>query len=152
MTPDSATLTSVLSIISKLGHMCDGITMHDYIHMKKLSLYGKISIALINMYSKCGRLREAPRVFEIFGRSVDHCNAMIGRLVIHGFGELALELFHKMEKLSMKSDDLIFIGILSAYSHVGLVEKGLMCFDIMRMMIQWRKWWSGVCRDQDYDL
>ncbi|XP_008791356.2 pentatricopeptide repeat-containing protein At2g45350, chloroplastic [Phoenix dactylifera] len=130
--PDNATLASVLSAISELGRIHDGIAIHEYIERNCLPLDGKLGVSLIDMYSKCGRLEDALEVFEISGRSVDHWNAMICGLAVHGCGALALELFREMERCLVVPDDITFIGVLNACSHSGLVEEGLMCFEMMK--------------------
>ncbi|ONK64125.1 uncharacterized protein A4U43_C07F22340 [Asparagus officinalis] len=132
LAPDCTTLAIVLSAISELGRIQDGIAVHKYIKRNRLPLNGKLSVGLIDMYSKCGRLEEALQVFAICRTSIDQWNAMICGLAIHGYGKLALKLFYEMERLSLKPDDITFIGVLNACSHSGLVNEGLMCFDIIR--------------------
>nr|AKH05182.1 chlororespiratory reduction 4 [Goodyera fumata] len=132
LTPDAITLAAALSAISELGRIYDGIAVHDYIKRNRLPLYGKLGVGLIDMYAKCGKLEEALQVFEASGNTVDHWNAIIGGLAIHGYGKQALELFHAMERLLLKPDDITFIGVLNGCSHAGLVDQGLKCFEIMK--------------------
>ncbi|KAL4361823.1 hypothetical protein GQ457_04G032390 [Hibiscus cannabinus] len=131
--PDSTTLLIALSAIAQLGHIDKGLTLHRYLKQKKFSLGGKLGVALIDMYSKCGSIKNAVLVFEgIESKTVDHWNAMIGGLAIHGMGELAFKLLMDMERLSVEPDDITYIGVLNACGHAGLVKEGLICFDIMR--------------------
>jgi pentatricopeptide repeat protein len=133
MSPDNATLLIVLSAIAQLGHIERGISVHHYLEANGFSLSGKLGVALIDMYSKCGSIGNAMSVFEdVEEKSVDHWNAMIGGLAIHGLGELAFDLLVEMEKLCVKPDDITFIGVLNACGHAGLVKEGLMCFELMR--------------------
>ncbi|XP_038708889.1 pentatricopeptide repeat-containing protein At2g45350, chloroplastic [Tripterygium wilfordii] len=133
LSPDNATLLSVLSAVAQIGHLDEGVAVHSYIQKNKLSLSGNLGTALIDMYSKCGSIKKATYVFEnIEEKSVDHWNAMIGGLAIHGLGELAFDLLMEMERLSVKPDDITFIGVLNACGHAGLVKEGMMCFEIMR--------------------
>lgn len=132
VSPDGATLAAALSAVSELGRVRDGIAIHEFVERNRMPLDGKLGVALIDMYSKCGRLEDALRVFERSRRSVDHWNAMIGGLAIHGYGRLALRLFREMERLSLRPDDITFIGVLSACSHAGMVKEGLACFEMMR--------------------
>ncbi|CAA6656232.1 unnamed protein product [Spirodela intermedia] len=130
--PDSTTLATALSAIAELGQINDGLSIHEYIQRNQLPLGGKLGVALIDMYSKCGRLEKALKIFEISGRrSVDHWNAMIGGLAVHGYGRLALHLFQEMGRHSLRPDDITFIEILNACSHSGLVEEGLAFFSAM---------------------
>lgn len=130
--PDATTIATVLSAISKFGRIRNGIAVHEYIKRNHFPLHGKLGVALIDMYAKCGQLEDALLVFEASGNTVDHWNAIIGGLAIHGYGELALELFHAMDNLLLKLDDITFIGDLNACSHAGLVDEGLKCFEIMK--------------------
>ncbi|KAK7837349.1 pentatricopeptide repeat-containing protein [Quercus suber] len=131
--PDATTLLIVLSAIAQLGHIEKGIALHRYLEENGFSLNGKLGVALIDMYSKCGSIGNAKSVFEnIEEKSIDHWNAMIGGLAIHGLGKLAFDLFMEMGKLCVKPDDITFIGVLNACGHAGLVKEGLVCFDLMR--------------------
>ncbi|KAK6285501.1 hypothetical protein POUND7_011680 [Theobroma cacao] len=131
--PDNATLLIVLSAIAQLGRIDKGLAIHQYLEENKFSLSGRLGVALIDMYSKCGSVKNGMLVFEsIEDRSVDHWNAMIGGLAIHGLGELAFSLLIEMERLSVEPDDITYIGVLNACGHAGLVKEGLICFDIMR--------------------
>ncbi|OVA07659.1 Pentatricopeptide repeat [Macleaya cordata] len=133
LTPDRATLVIALSAVAELGFIDEGSLIHDYIEKNGLNLNGKLGVALIDMYSKCGSINNAMWVFgNLEKKNVDHWNSMINGLAIHGLGELALDLFMDMERLSVKPDDITFIGVLNACGHSGLVKEGLICFELMR--------------------
>ncbi|KAL6007954.1 hypothetical protein ACLOJK_033459 [Asimina triloba] len=133
LAPDHTSLATVLSAVAELGHSAEGINIHDYIERNGLPLDGKLGVGLIDMYSKCGRIETATQIFEnLEHKTVDHWNAMIGGFAIHGLGDFALHLFMEMERRSVKPDDITFIAILSACSHSGLVEEGLLCFELMQ--------------------
>ncbi|XP_077242988.1 pentatricopeptide repeat (PPR) superfamily protein [Tasmannia lanceolata] len=132
LAPDHATLVTALSAAAEVGRINEGLLIHGYIERNKLPLDGNLGVALIDMYSKCGSIKSAMWVFKnLKRRSVDHWNAIIVGLAIHGLGELALGLFFEMGMLSFKPDDITFIGILNACSHSGLVKEGLLCFELM---------------------
>ncbi|XP_021748640.1 pentatricopeptide repeat-containing protein At2g45350, chloroplastic-like [Chenopodium quinoa] len=131
--PDRITLSLVLSAIAQLGQVDEGIAVHSYIQTIGITIDGSLAVALIDMYSKCGSIDSAIQVFEsLEWKDVDHWNAMIGGLAVHGLGELAFELFMEMHKLLLKPDDITFIGLLNACGHAGLVKEGKMCFELMR--------------------
>ncbi|KAJ4950461.1 hypothetical protein NE237_027293 [Protea cynaroides] len=133
LTPDHATLVIALSAAAALGHINEGISILNYVEKNGLPVDGKLGVAFIDMFSKCGSIKDAMWLFEnLEERSVDHWNAMINGLAIHGLGELALDLFMEMERLSVKPDDITFIGVLNACGHAGLLKEGLMCFELMR--------------------
>lgn len=133
LSPDDTTLSIALSAVGHLGHIEEGVAIHYHIKENGFDLGGKLGVALIDMYSKCGNIDNAISVFEdVEEQSVDHWNAMIGGLGIHGLGELAFELFMEMKRVSIEPDDITFIGVLNGCGHAGLVKEGMMCFELMR--------------------
>ncbi|XP_031258315.1 pentatricopeptide repeat-containing protein At3g26782, mitochondrial-like [Pistacia vera] len=50
---------------------------------------------------------------------------------MHGFGDEALKLFADMERFGINPNDITFIGLLNACSHVGLVAEGKRIFKEM---------------------
>ncbi|CAI9103692.1 OLC1v1002223C1 [Oldenlandia corymbosa var. corymbosa] len=131
--PDTATMLIALSASAQLGNLKEGVALHSYIRDNGFVVSGKLGVALIDMYAKCGNIECAMKVFDgINMRSIDHWNAMIGGLAIHGSGELAFDIFMEMEKLSIKPDDITFIAVLNACGHAGLVKEGMICFEILR--------------------
>ncbi|KAF9609758.1 hypothetical protein IFM89_018206 [Coptis chinensis] len=48
-----------------------------------------------------------------------------------GYGEEALKLFETMRSAGIKPNNVTFVGVLSACSHVGLVEEGCNYYKIM---------------------
>ncbi|OAY69262.1 Pentatricopeptide repeat-containing protein, chloroplastic, partial [Ananas comosus] len=132
--PDCFTLAIVLSAIADLGLIVQGRWVHAYAERSKFSLDGNIGVSLIDMYSKCGYVDLALNIFDnIQLRNIDHWNAMISGLAIHGYGHNAVSLFEGMKKSTVKPDDITFIGVLSACSHAGLVYEGYQYFKLMSM-------------------
>ncbi|KAK1306515.1 Pentatricopeptide repeat-containing protein [Acorus calamus] len=129
LSPDDTTLATALSAVAELGRIEEGVSIHHYAEKIGLSLEGKTGVALVHMYAKCGWLEKAVRIFKaVECKNVDHWNAMIGGLAVHGLGSSALQMF---ERMLMKPDDITFVNVLSACSHAGLVEEGLACFEAM---------------------
>jgi hypothetical protein len=46
---------------------------------------------------------------------------------MHGHGKESLEHFEQMCKEGIEPDDIIFVYLLSACSHAGLVDEGMQC-------------------------
>jgi len=131
--PDDTTLLIVLTAFAQLGHVEDGVVIHHYLMKKGYSLNGKLGVALIDMYSKCGSIENAVSVFEnVEQKCVDHWNALIGGLAIHGMGEMAFDFLMEMGMVSVIPDDITFIGVLSACRHAGMLKEGMICFEIMQ--------------------
>ncbi|GKD00100.1 pentatricopeptide repeat-containing protein [Tanacetum coccineum] len=105
LVPDDATLSIAVSAIAQLGHRDEG-SIETAIHVFE----------------------------EIEYKNVDHWNAMIGGLAIHGFGKKAFDMFldMQMQRRDVKPDSITFVNVLNACAHSGMVKEGIMCFEIMR--------------------
>ncbi|PIA61665.1 hypothetical protein AQUCO_00300888v1, partial [Aquilegia coerulea] len=123
------TLCSFLSACSRSGDLMVGKWVHAYaIKAMGKELHVMVRTALIDMYSKCGRIEAASKVFENMSyRNVVAWNAILSGLAMHGRGKCVLELFSWMLK-EVKPDDITFISVLSACNHSGLVDQGYRYF------------------------
>lgn len=132
--PDEATLVVVLSACSELGVLGFGRSVHDSIRHSNLISIISVSNALINMYSKCGAVKEALATFDdMKRRNTLTWNTIILGLAKHGYADEALRLFARMlEERLQTPDDVTFLGVLCACSYCGRVEEGMEYFQIMR--------------------
>ncbi|KAB1999418.1 hypothetical protein ES319_D12G161000v1 [Gossypium barbadense] len=88
--------------------------------------------ALIDMYSKCGRIRHARLVFDMMNeRDEVSWNTMISGYSMHGLGMEALKIFQMMQDRGHKPNTLTFVGVLSACSNSGLLDEGQAYFSSM---------------------
>ncbi|KAK1258105.1 Pentatricopeptide repeat-containing protein [Acorus gramineus] len=132
--PNEATVVTVLSACADSGALCVGKRLHAYSDRKGFLRRGNVRLqnALIDMYVKCGCVDEARRVFTSMGeRTVVTWSTMIGGLAMHGQGEEALELFSGMTRLGFQPNGVTFLGVLHAYSHMGLLDEGRRFFKSM---------------------
>ncbi|CAN1285241.1 Pentatricopeptide repeat-containing protein At4g13650 [Linum perenne] len=92
----------------------------------------EISNALITMYAKCGSISDAKRKFlEMPEKSDISWNAMITAYSQHGDGLEAVDHFENMKQTGALPNHVTFVGVLTACSHVGLVNEGLCYFESM---------------------
>ncbi|KAK3017891.1 hypothetical protein RJ639_004695 [Escallonia herrerae] len=84
-----------------------------------------VGSSLIYMYSKCGIIEDARRSFEstLKETSITWNSIMFG-YAQHGQGKVALDLFFLMRKGKVRLDHITFVAVLTACSHIGLVEEG----------------------------
>ncbi|CAN4088437.1 unnamed protein product [Withania somnifera] len=145
--PDQVTFTVALSACADLGALDKGVWIHDLISRKpEFSEDLSLMNALLNMYVKCGDIRKAMLVFDnIRIKDVKTWTSMIVGHALHGQAEEALRLFSAVEEetklRSSKSrgmkdqllvpNDVMFIGVLMACSHAGMVEEGKRYFRSM---------------------
>ncbi|KAK8946490.1 Pentatricopeptide repeat-containing protein [Platanthera zijinensis] len=133
MRPNNFTLSTALSSCAKIGALNMGIRIHDYTRSCGFREVGAIGTALVDMYSKCGKVDLANRVFaRMEVRDVETWTAMIMGWAVHGFWREALRCFEDMKCSCIKPDEGAFLAVLVACSHSGKVDKGLEIFDSMK--------------------
>ncbi|XP_011082996.1 pentatricopeptide repeat-containing protein At2g41080 isoform X2 [Sesamum indicum] len=132
--PDKITFVSVISSCSELSTLGQGQQIHaEVIKAGAMSVAAVIS-SLISMYSRCGCLDDAVRVFGERGRAEDDLvlwSSMIAAYGFHGKGEEAIELFNRMKCDGLEANEVTFLSLLYSCSHCGLKDKGLEFFDMM---------------------
>ncbi|KAJ7964366.1 Pentatricopeptide repeat-containing protein [Quillaja saponaria] len=89
----------------------------------RLSL--RVVNALIDMYSKCGDLDTAKKLFdEMNQRDVISWNVMIGGYNHMSCYKEALALFQQMLRSNMEPNDVTFLAILPACANLGALDLG----------------------------
>lgn len=90
--------------------------------------------SLVNMYSSCGCIREAWKIFNSIVRpNVISFNSIISALAQHGSPKEATELFRQMKLVGQRPDEITLLNLLSAFNHAGLVHEGLEVFNSMEV-------------------
>ncbi|XP_023748443.1 pentatricopeptide repeat-containing protein At5g50990 [Lactuca sativa] len=131
--PDKFTFSSIITACARVGALDQAKWIHGLLTEKRIELNFILSSALIDMYSKCGRIETSKAIFESVRHDhVSVWNAMINGLAMHGLAMDAIETFSKMEADNFLPDQITFIGILTACSHCGLTQQGREYFDLMR--------------------
>lgn len=131
--PDAVAMVKLLTACSGLGILQQALCLHAYVIKRAFKNSIFVGASLIELYSKCGSIDIANRLFEeIKDKDVVIWSAMIAGYGIHGQGAEALKVFDKMVKHSaVKPNDVTFLSVLSACSHSGLVEEGIEIFNMM---------------------
>nr|ABB45851.1 hypothetical protein [Eutrema halophilum] len=131
--PTDFALASLLSVSGIMAVLEQGRQVHALALYLGLEQNPTIRSALINMYSKCGSIIEASKVFEEKDRTdIVSLTAMINGYAEHGKCEEAIDLFEKSLKLSFRPDDVTFISVLTACSHSGQLDLGFQYFNLMQ--------------------
>ncbi|GAB2293573.1 hypothetical protein Dimus_027782 [Dionaea muscipula] len=130
--PNQGTFVSVLAACSNLAGLTEGKQIHQIICKTSYPHRAFIVSALVNLYSKCGELGTARKVFDDcpsgYKDSVSW-NGIIAAYAHHGCGDQAIKLFEEMRGIGFRPDDATYVGLLSACSHAGLVKEGLKYFE-----------------------
>ncbi|KAK9266459.1 hypothetical protein L1049_021370 [Liquidambar formosana] len=131
--PNAHTLSSVLSASASLAILNQGLQIHAYVSKVDMKADLSIQNSLVSMYSKCGDVANAYCIFtKISTPNTISFNSMITGFAQNGFGEEALTLFKKMQNEDWEPNQITFLGVLSACTHVGLVGDGWTYFKSMR--------------------
>ncbi|KAF2307319.1 hypothetical protein GH714_026330 [Hevea brasiliensis] len=117
--------------------------------------------SIVDMYCRCGCLSEANQYFhemtqkdlitwntliagyeksdsnsckvftELSCKNLVSWTSMMIGYGAHGYGREVIELFDDMVESGIKPDQIVFMAVLSACSHAGLVDQGLRYFNSM---------------------
>ncbi|XP_010270856.1 PREDICTED: putative pentatricopeptide repeat-containing protein At1g56570 [Nelumbo nucifera] len=132
LSPNCFTFTSVIAACANLALLNCGEQIHGGIFQRGLQGNLPLDNALIDMYAKCGCVDDSRRIFdEMPQRDLVSWTSMMMGYGTHGYGKEAIGLFNKMLDSGIRPDQIVFMGVLSACSHAGLVSEGLNYFNSM---------------------
>ncbi|CAI0465850.1 unnamed protein product [Linum tenue] len=131
--PDRVTLMELASACGYLGAVELAKWIYLYIQKKDdIQCDLRLGTALIDMFARCGDPHGAMQVFSHMAqRDVSAWTAAIGAMAMEGNGKQAIELFNEMLHQGIKPDAVVFVNLLTALSHGGLVEEGWEFFGSM---------------------
>lgn len=131
--PDYISLAYVLGACGEVASLEMGDQVHCYAMKTGLKLDTSVTNGLIDMYMKCGSLGSSSKLFDsIESPDVVSWSSLIVGYAQFGYGEEALKLFEKMISSGVVPNHVTFIGVLTACSHVGLVEEGVNLYNTMK--------------------
>lgn len=131
--PDKVTLVSIASACGYLGALGLAKWVYRYIIENEINCDMRLSTTLVDMFGRCGDTQSAMLVFEkMKERDVSAWTAAIGAMAMEGNGQRAMELFSEMITEGVKPDAVLFVGLLTALSHGGMVEEGWSIFKSMQ--------------------
>nr|GEU40946.1 hypothetical protein [Tanacetum cinerariifolium] len=129
---NESTLVSALSACGHLGALDQGRWIHVYTN----KMWDKISVnlgtAVVDMYAKCGCIEIGYEVFkDMPKKDVVTWGVIISGFAAHGPAEKCFQLFEEMVAHGIQPNEIIFVAILTACSHTGLVDLGRFYFNKM---------------------
>ncbi|KAG9447100.1 hypothetical protein H6P81_013228 [Aristolochia fimbriata] len=125
MEPNEYGLSSALSSCADLALLDEGRQFHGLALKLGCDFDACVGNALVNLYSKCGTIEDARRAFEEMpGHDILSWNTLIHGYAHHGHGKEAIQAFNKMQEMGLiMPNHATLLGVLSACSHVGYLEK-----------------------------
>ncbi|KAM7474467.1 hypothetical protein LguiB_021710 [Lonicera macranthoides] len=131
--PDEVTMVSVISACGHLGALELGNWVVNFINRNQMKLSISGYNSLIFMYSKCGSMIDAKRIFlEMETRDVISYNTLITGFAAYGHGIEAVQQIRRMKEEGLEPDRITYMGVLSACSHAGLLEEGEKVFESIK--------------------
>ncbi|KAL0357426.1 UNVERIFIED_CONTAM: Pentatricopeptide repeat-containing protein [Sesamum calycinum] len=123
--PNEFTLASCLRACSGIASLGNGRQLHSLAIKAGQSADMFVASSLVDMYGKCGCIDDAETLFyDMHSGDTVLWNTIICGYSQHGEADKALQAFRKMVNTGVLPDAVTFVGILSACSHMGLVEEG----------------------------
>lgn len=130
---DEMTFATILAGYAEIALPKEGKQVHGLIYKLGISLHTYVPNALIHMYSKCGDLEAARKVFDrLEFKDLISWNTIIMAYAIHGYGEYCFKLFSNMINEGHEPDGSTFVSLLSACSIAGIVDEGWNFFYSMK--------------------
>ncbi|XP_022865565.1 pentatricopeptide repeat-containing protein At2g41080 isoform X2 [Olea europaea var. sylvestris] len=132
--PNKITLVSIISSCSELTTLGQSLQVHAEVIKAGATLDVSVVSSLVSMYSRCGCLDDAVKVFDQREGAENDLvlwSSMISAYGFHGKGKEVVEVFKRMEHVGLKPNEVTFLSLLYACSHCGLKDEGLQYFDLM---------------------
>lgn len=128
--PNRISLISLLPACSSHAGLMNGKQIHGFVVRKEFHDDISLCNALIDMYSKCGSLENARKVFESdsFCKDTISWTTLISAYGLHGQGKESIRLYNDMVELGIKPDPITVVAVLSACGRSGLVNEGLQLY------------------------
>ncbi|XP_020872047.1 pentatricopeptide repeat-containing protein At4g14050, mitochondrial isoform X2 [Arabidopsis lyrata subsp. lyrata] len=129
---DPLVLSSIVGACANLAASIAGRQVHGLVIALGFDSCVFISNALIDMYAKCSDVIAAKDIFSrMRHRDVVSWTSLIVGMAQHGQAEKALALYDEMVSHGVKPNEVTFVGLIYACSHVGFVAKGRELFQSM---------------------
>ncbi|CAL5089514.1 unnamed protein product [Urochloa decumbens] len=126
-------LTSVAAACGNAGMVEQGRQVHGFVEKLGHRFDAPLASAMVDMYSKCGSLEDACRIFDrAHAKNVALWTTMLSSYASYGQGRMAIEIFDRMKAEKIAPNEITLVAVLSACSHGGLVSEGNHYFKLMQ--------------------
>ncbi|KAL0286132.1 UNVERIFIED_CONTAM: Pentatricopeptide repeat-containing protein [Sesamum calycinum] len=130
---DFFTFSSVLKALGNSSALDEGKQTHALVFKTGYIMNLYVQNGLVSMYARCGKIEDAKKVFSSMDEhDLISWNSLLTGCAQHGYGIEAIKMFERMRESGVKPNGTTFLAALTACSHVGLLDKGLEYFDLMK--------------------
>jgi pentatricopeptide repeat protein len=138
VSPDAGTFLLVLKACGNIGSLDIGEGIQEEVCRREDFLLEEKNVstmlftALVDMYAKCGLVRKAQEMFnQIETPNLASWTALMAGYAQLGEAQMVLVIFSQLTIQGMLPDSLVFVILLTACSHRGLLEEGQIIFNAM---------------------
>jgi pentatricopeptide repeat protein len=126
-----ATYSNICKVCGNIGAIFQGKLIHDRIIKDSLECNVVVGSALVDMYTKCGCMADAQKVFgELPEKDIISWGSMTSGYALHGDFIMAKRCFLNMQSQGMHLSNTVFTSVLVAFTHAGLLEEGCELFSL----------------------
>eukprot|EP01018_Ginkgo_biloba_P013168 Gb_21055 [translate_table: standard] len=124
--PNANTFASVFRACANPAVLDQGMEIHEEIIRSGFQSDVFVQTALVDMYAKCGSIKNARTVFDkMYQRNVVSWTAMIAGYVQNGQPVEALKVFRQMQLVGMNPNANTFASVLPACANLAALEEGM---------------------------
>ncbi|KAI7748208.1 hypothetical protein M8C21_002917, partial [Ambrosia artemisiifolia] len=126
VTLDETTLTALLAACSSLRVLKTGKEIHGFFirQQDKKSVFGGSS--MVNMYSRCGDLKSAKRVFNLMPfKDQTSCSSLVSGYAQNGCVKETLDLFVELLSSGLEVDSFTVSSVLAAVGDLNHSDVGI---------------------------
>lgn len=128
--PDKAIIVGLVQACCDTGSVNDLMLMQHYILETELDADRVIASIFIDLYAKCGCLKEANLIFGgLQSRDLVSCCSMITGYISHGHSSLALDLYEKMQCKGIEPNRVVLLCTLQACGSLGSLRQSRIMHD-----------------------
>ncbi|XP_059430617.1 pentatricopeptide repeat-containing protein At5g59600-like [Corylus avellana] len=115
--PNEFVIPSTLKACGRVSDRETGEKIHGVVLKCSFESDAFVRSALIDMYSKCGLIEKARRVYDaMVEKDLVALNAMVSGYAQHGFAKEALDLVKKMQALGVKPNVVTWNTLIAGFS------------------------------------
>ncbi|CAN4090593.1 unnamed protein product [Withania somnifera] len=147
--PDGYVFPLVLRVCAKFSRSGIGVQVHRDIVVCGVEWNLQVSHSLTEMYSKCGDIGNAKRVFDSMQeKDLLSWNLIISGYVSNEFLDLAVEMLEHMRMEGCQPDIVTLNTVMDAYCRMGQCDEARKIFELITEpnIISWTTLISGYSR------
>lgn len=151
LTPDNSTLPCVIKGCARLNAIEEGKQIHGLVLKIGFGRDKFVQSSLVSMYSKCGEIESARKVFDQMGdRDLVSWNSLLDGYSRCGEVELAMELFYQMPD----RDSFSWTVLVDGFSKCGRIEKASEIFNQMpaKNLVSWNAMINGYMKSRNFEM